>query len=41
MPEAVVFVSQLPHTPTGKLLKKELRKQYRNWNWQGAEVPAT
>ena len=34
MPEAVVFVIQLPHTPTGKLLKKELRKQFRSFNWE-------
>jgi fatty-acyl-CoA synthase len=34
MPEAVVFVIQLPHTPTGKLLKKELRKQFRDFNWE-------
>jgi fatty-acyl-CoA synthase len=34
MPEAVVFVLQLPHTPTGKLLKKELRKQFRDFEWE-------
>jgi fatty-acyl-CoA synthase len=33
LPDAIVFSSELPHTPTGKLLKKELRKQFRNWNW--------
>jgi fatty-acyl-CoA synthase len=38
MPDAIVFVMQLPHTPTGKLLKKELRKQFRNWNWEDVEV---
>jgi acyl-CoA synthetase (AMP-forming)/AMP-acid ligase II len=28
MPDDVVFVDQLPHTATGKLLKTELRKRY-------------
>jgi fatty-acyl-CoA synthase len=30
MPDDVVFVDQLPHTATGKLLKTRLREQYRN-----------
>ncbi len=30
LPEDVVFVDELPHTATGKILKLELRKQYRN-----------
>lgn len=34
LPDAIVFVDHLPHTPTGKLLKKELRKQYKNWDWE-------
>lgn len=29
-PDDVVFVDQLPHTATGKLLKTELRKRYRD-----------
>jgi len=37
LPEAIVFVESLPHTPTGKLLKKELRKQYKGWKW--SQVP--
>jgi fatty-acyl-CoA synthase len=36
LPEAIVFVDALPHTPTGKLLKKELRKQFKSWNWERA-----
>jgi fatty-acyl-CoA synthase len=36
LPEAIVFVDALPHTPTGKLLKKELRKQFKNWKWSSA-----
>lgn len=34
LPDALVFVEQLPHTSTGKLLKSELRRQYQNWNWE-------
>lgn len=38
LPDAIVFLPQLPHTPTGKLLKKELRRQFRNWNWEQSGV---
>jgi fatty-acyl-CoA synthase len=34
LPDAFVFVEQLPHTSTGKLLKSALRKQYRDWGWE-------
>ena len=34
LPEAFVFVDELPHTSTGKLLKMELRNRYRDWNWE-------
>ena len=30
MPDEVMFVEELPHTPTGKLLKRELRDQYQD-----------
>ena len=30
MPDDVVFVSAIPHTATGKILKTELRDQFRN-----------
>ena len=33
MPDDFVFVNDLPHTSTGKLLKTELRKRYANWKW--------
>jgi acyl-CoA synthetase (AMP-forming)/AMP-acid ligase II len=36
IPEAFAFVDQLPHTTTGKLLKSELRKRYRDWQWQAS-----
>jgi fatty-acyl-CoA synthase len=32
LPDDFVFVAELPHTSTGKLLKSELRKAYRTWN---------
>lgn len=31
LPDAVLFVDELPHTATGKLLKTALRDQYRNF----------
>ncbi|WP_324772167.1 long-chain fatty acid--CoA ligase [Ketobacter alkanivorans] len=30
MPDEVLFVDELPHTPTGKLLKRELRDQFQD-----------
>jgi fatty-acyl-CoA synthase len=38
LPDNFVFLDQLPHTSTGKLLKSELRKQYANWTWQEVTV---
>ena len=35
LPDDFVFVPELPHTSTGKLLKAELRKRYAGWQWQG------
>ena len=29
MPDDVIFVSELPHTATGKLLKTDLRDEYK------------
>jgi fatty-acyl-CoA synthase len=34
LPDAFVFVDELPHTSTGKLLKAELRRRYRDWKWE-------
>jgi fatty-acyl-CoA synthase len=31
MPDDVVFVDELPHTATGKVLKTRLRQQYSDW----------
>jgi fatty-acyl-CoA synthase len=36
LPDDFVFVAELPHTSTGKLLKSELRKQFQNWSWNSA-----
>jgi fatty-acyl-CoA synthase len=34
LPDDFVFVNDLPHTSTGKLLKSELRNRYAEWKWQ-------
>ncbi len=39
LPDGFVFVDELPHTSTGKLLKSELRKRYCEWKW--AQTTAT
>jgi fatty-acyl-CoA synthase len=38
VPDAFVFVDELPHTSTGKLLKSKLRQQFGEWQWE--PVPA-
>jgi acyl-CoA synthetase (AMP-forming)/AMP-acid ligase II len=30
LPDDFVFVAELPHTSTGKLLKSQLRERYKN-----------
>ena len=37
LPDAFVFVEELPHTSTGKLLKAELRRRFQNWEWDRQE----
>jgi fatty-acyl-CoA synthase len=34
LPDAFIFVDELPHTSTGKLLKVELRRRYQDWQWE-------
>jgi fatty-acyl-CoA synthase len=34
LPDDFVFVTELPHTSTGKLLKAELRTRYKDWKWK-------
>jgi fatty-acyl-CoA synthase len=36
VPDAFVFVQELPHTSTGKLLKTKLRKDFADWVWETA-----
>jgi fatty-acyl-CoA synthase len=33
LPDAFVFVRELPKTGTGKLAKAVLRERYRTWRW--------
>jgi fatty-acyl-CoA synthase len=35
LPDDVVFVDELPHTATGKLLKTKLREQFRDYRFPG------
>ena len=37
LPDAIEFVDELPHTATGKLSKKTLRAQFRDYRFAGAE----
>jgi len=37
LPDAFVFLDELPHTSTGKLSKLELRKRFTNWDWEKQE----
>jgi fatty-acyl-CoA synthase len=36
LPDAFVFLEELPHTSTGKLSKLELRKRFVGWKWERA-----
>ena len=38
LPDAFVFLDELPHTSTGKLSKLELRKRFADWQWGKAEL---
>jgi len=38
VPDAFVFVEQLPHTSTGKLLKSKLRQEFREWTWDSTNA---
>jgi fatty-acyl-CoA synthase len=38
LPDAIEFVDELPHTASGKLSKKDLRDQYRDYRFAGAEA---
>jgi fatty-acyl-CoA synthase len=34
LPDAFVFVNEIPRTSTGKFLKAQLREQYKDWRWE-------
>jgi len=36
LPDAFVFVNQLPYTSTGKVLKRKLREDFADWQWDTA-----
>ena len=38
LPDAIEFVDSLPHTASGKLSKKDLRDQYRDYRFANAEA---
>jgi len=40
VPEAVEFVTELPHTATGKLKKVDLRKKYAGYQWPAPAAAA-
>ena len=37
LPDAIEFVEELPHTATGKLSKRTLRDQFRDYRFAGVE----
>jgi fatty-acyl-CoA synthase len=37
IPDDVIYVSELPHTATGKLKKSTLREQFRGYSFPAAE----
>ncbi|MGE0735252.1 MAG: long-chain fatty acid--CoA ligase [Alphaproteobacteria bacterium] len=38
LPEAVVFIDEIPKTSTGKFQKLSLRDRFKNWNWEKRKV---
>ncbi|HVG90940.1 MAG TPA: long-chain fatty acid--CoA ligase [Alphaproteobacteria bacterium] len=38
LPDAFVFLDELPHTSTGKLSKLELRKRFADWQWEKSDA---
>ena len=33
LPDAIVFVPEIPHTSVGKLRKSSLREMFAGWEW--------
>lgn len=38
LPDGFVFVNELPHTSTGKLLKSKLRQEFKDWTWERTQA---
>ena len=38
LPEAVVFIDEIPKTSTGKFQKLALRDRFKNWSWEKRKV---
>ena len=36
LPDAIVFVDEIPRTSTGKFMKAKLREQFKDWKWEDA-----
>jgi fatty-acyl-CoA synthase len=36
LPDAFVFVDEIPRTSVGKFLKSKMREQYADWDWDGS-----
>ena len=34
LPDAVVFVTEIPRTSTGKVKKAQLREMFPSWEWE-------
>jgi fatty-acyl-CoA synthase len=39
LPDAFVFLSEIPHTSVGKIQKSRIRAMFSNWQWEGDNVP--
>jgi len=39
LPDDFIFVPELPHTSTGKLLKSQLRTRFKDWSWPSPKTP--
>lgn len=38
LPDAVVFIDEIPRTSAGKFLKSKLRDTYQDWDWEAGSV---
>ena len=40
LPDAIVFVAEIPRTSVGKIQKSRLREQFESWEWEQASAAA-